>query len=797
MRTMTRGDWLSAPRLFSTRSEAPRFRRHSDALTLVACIVAIAMVSLVATPPARFETDLIRVIEALPAGLSGVWTLMVELLRIMTLVLVGAALLKRRWRLLRDMLMSVVFVVGGGLIVGRLAQGSWQLVWNQPLDLEMVRGVPLLQLGATTAAAAVTVPHLVGWMRRLASWLVALAVVGASLLGAILPTQAFATLVLGVGAAAAVHLIFGSTRGRPELDDIQAALGLLGVETVELEIADRQPAGVFVLVARRPAGGVLDVKVYGNDAYDTRLLSKFWRTVWFREPGAASSPGRLQQVQKEAFLTLLAGQSGIPVQPVVTAASTPGEDAVLVLEGVVGSPMADVGQGWELGDVERLWDLIGVLGEAHIAHNQIDDSHLFVAADGSMGLVDFSGATLATNPWWRRIDQVQAFILSVVALRVGPAVGVAERKLGRDYLLGLLPYLQADMLTPRLRRLLTDADLDVDDLRGEVAELLGVEVPELERIRRVTLGSLLRMALPVLAFLALSSVFAGLDLEDLVNALSGASWWFVGVGVLVGQLPRLSQAISAMGASPIPVPLGRLYLLQLAQSFIGLTVPGAAARVAMNVRFFQRHGLTSGSALAVGAIDSFFGFFVQLTLLGAILGLTSATLDLDLEGETSAGLARLLVVVTVIVAGLIAVILAVPPLRTRLTVWVRRFWADAISALRGLASPRRLGLLFGGNLATELLFALSLGALTVAFGYPIGLGELIFIHVAVSLFSGLVPVPGGIGVFEAGMTFGLVRAGMPDDVAFATALLFRMVTFYIPPLWGVAAFRWLEKNKHL
>jgi glycosyltransferase 2 family protein len=796
MMTMAYGRWLSKPRLFSTRTEERRFRRQSDALTLVTCIVAIAIASLVATPPARFETDLVRVIEALPSGLSGLWRIMVELLRILALVLVGAALVRRRWALLRDMVLSFLLVVGGGLIVGRLAQGSWQLVWNIPLDLETARGMPWLQLGATTAVTAVAMPHLARWMRQLATWLIVLAVISASLLGAILPTQAFATLVLGVGSAAAVHLIFGSTRGRPDLEDIEAALGMLGVEASELEIADRQPAGVFMLVARGPDRGILDVKVYGNDAYDTRLLSKFWRTVWFREPGAPSSSGRLEQVQKKAFLTLLAGQSGVPVQPVVTAASTPGEDAVLILERM-GSAMPPAEEGWGPGDVERLWDLIAVLGEANIAHNQIDDAHTFVADDGRMGLVDFSGATLATDPWWRRIDQVQAFIVSAVVLGVGPAVEVADRKLGRDHLLGVLPYLQADMLTPRHRQLLTDAEIDMDDLRAEAAELLGVEPPELEQIRRVTFGSLLRMALPVLAFLALSSVFAGLDLEDLASALSGASWWFVGVGVLVGQLPRLSQAVSAMGASPIPVPLGRLYLLQLAQSFLALTVPGAAARVAINVRFFQRHGLTSGSALTVGAIDGFFGFFVQLILLGSILGLTSATLDLDLDGDVSAGLARLLVVVTVIVAGLIAVILTVPPLRTRVTQWVGRFWTEAISALRGLASPSRLGFLFGGNLATELFFALALGALTVAFGYPIGLGELIFIHVAVSLFSGLMPIPGGIGVFEAGMTFGLVRAGMPDDVAFATALLFRMVTFYIPPLWGAAAFRWLEKNKHL
>jgi glycosyltransferase 2 family protein len=42
-----------------------------------------------------------------------------------------------------------------------------------------------------------------------------------------------------------------------------------------------------------------------------------------------------------------------------------------------------------------------------------------------------------------------------------------------------------------------------------------------------------------------------------------------------------------------------------------------------------------------------------------------------------------------------------------------------------------------------------------------------------------------------------VRAGMPEGVAFAAALMFRMATFYVPPAWGMVAFRWLERNKHL
>lgn len=68
----------------------------------------------------------------------------------------------------------------------------------------------------------------------------------------------------------------------------------------------------------------------------------------------------------------------------------------------------------------------------------------------------------------------------------------------------------------------------------------------------------------------------------------------VSVGLVVGQLPRLGQAVSTLGASPVPLPLGPVYALQLAVSYVNLAVPSAAGRIAVNVRFFQRHGVGSG-----------------------------------------------------------------------------------------------------------------------------------------------------------------------------------------------------------
>ena len=308
---------------------------------------------------------------------------------------------------------------------------------------------------------------------------------------------------------------------------------------------------------------------------------------------------------------------------------------------------------------------------------------------------------------------------------------------------------------------------------------------------------MLQTGLLVVAFAALISGIGGLDLEEIGDELADANWWWAGFAALLAQTPRLAQAVATLGACPLPLPLGPVYALQLAISYVNLAIPSSAARIAVNVRFFQRQGVPSGSALAIGAIDGFSGFVVQAILLVSILLFSNVSLDLQLDPETSGGAGRLLVAVIVLVLIGIGVVLAVPGWRRAVLRRAAELGRQAWTAVRGLRSPRRLAMLFGGNLASELLFALSLGAFAHALGYDVPLGELLLINVSVALLAGLMPIPGGIGVTEGGLTLGLTAAGVPQSAAFAIAIIYRLASFYLPPVWGWFAFRWLQRNKYL
>ena len=98
-----------------------------------------------------------------------------------------------------------------------------------------------------------------------------------------------------------------------------------------------------------------------------------------------------------------------------------------------------------------------------------------------------------------------------------------------------------------------------------------------------------------------------MDLEDFADALRDASWWWLAFALVLAQIPRIPAAISTMGSIATPLPLGPLTALQFAICYVNLAIPSTAARVAINVRFFQRFGVPPATAMTAGVIDSVSG----------------------------------------------------------------------------------------------------------------------------------------------------------------------------------------------
>ena len=210
--------------------------------------------------------------------------------------------------------------------------------------------------------------------------------------------------------------------------------------------------------------------------------------------------------------------------------------------------------------------------------------------------------------------------------------------------------------------------------------------------------------LAVVAY-AMVGAIQSVGLQSIVDALTEASPAILLLAFIVGQTPRFAGAFAVSKAAPIPVPLGRLTLLEFAITFVNLAVPSTAARVAVNIRFFQRNGLDRTTAIAVGGLDSVAGFVAQITLILTIVGFGLGSLNLDISADAPDFTGRLLVIAIVAIAIGIAVVAFVPKFADPVVSVARTTWAR-VGPL--LSSPRRLISVVLANLLVQLLFSLTI-----------------------------------------------------------------------------------------
>ncbi len=87
----------------------------------------------------------------------------------------------------------------------------------------------------------------------------------------------------------------------------------------------------------------VDVSVYGRDASDAQLLAKTVRFLFYRDSGPTLALTRRQQVEHEAYLTLMAGRAGARVPAVLAAGPAgPARDALLVTRPPAGDRLSHV-----------------------------------------------------------------------------------------------------------------------------------------------------------------------------------------------------------------------------------------------------------------------------------------------------------------------------------------------------------------------------------------------------------------------------------------------------------------------
>ncbi len=73
-------------------------------------------------------------------------------------------------------------------------------------------------------------------------------------------------------------------------------------------------------------------------------------------------------------------------------------------------------------------------------------------------------------------------------------------------------------------------------------------------------------------------------------------------------------------------------------------------------------------------------------------------------------------------------------------------------------------------------------------GDELGTVEFARVFFVVTLLSSFVPVPGGVGVVEAGLSGALVAAGVDPTAALAGVLVYRLLTYVVPIVVGATLY---------
>jgi uncharacterized protein (TIRG00374 family) len=68
------------------------------------------------------------------------------------------------------------------------------------------------------------------------------------------------------------------------------------------------------------------------------------------------------------------------------------------------------------------------------------------------------------------------------------------------------------------------------------------------------------------------------------------------------------------------------------------------------------------------------------------------------------------------------------------------------------------------------------------------------IYLAAAAAASLSPTPGGLGAIEAALVAGLTRSGTAVTAAVAGVLAYRIVSYWLPIIPGLIAFRWLRRT---
>lgn len=646
---------------------------------------------------------------------------------------------------------------------------------------------PSLHVAIVAALATAAGPYVTRVEREL-SWALVVAVAVADLfLGTQLPLDVFAGAVLGWGVGTLVHLVLGAPGRRTAQPSVEMALRQAGLVPVEVTCTGRQLFRPQLYEVVSADGHRLQVKLVRRLhrlAGPGYKLQRMLASVEVENEPGLSTPRH--EVEHEAYITLLAERAGVGTLPVLLAGEIEHGPPFLIRELVAGRPLSALSPK-EITDqlLDEIWRDVCALGSVRIAHHDLRAPNILVDTSGGVRITDFTFSRVG-GPYGQNCQDV-AEVLATLAAVVGVdrAVDSAVRALEPATLRDALPNLQTLALHRRFRRQLADR-AQLVALREALADRLGCAIPPFRSpVRPATITILLAGGLAVYLLLPeLSSI------AEVRSVIADASWGWLGAAAACGMLAIIASSWTILGSARDPLPVGKTVAVQIAAAFTGRTTVAAIGYYAINVSFMERLGLRRTAAVGV--------LILNRAGTVAVTGLATAIGILIIGNAVPVGRLSIPWWAWILLAGLLIVTgLFLSSPYGRIRVWrplarLTRQLSDTM--LPTLRKPVRAVQLIGGEVLFLALSAMGLATTLTALGANYPFVATVAVFVVASTLGQLLPTPGGLGAVEGALVAGLTAIGIPPTDAIAASLTARVLTFWLPVLPGIAAFRLLQHH---
>ncbi|HWL35527.1 MAG TPA: phosphatase PAP2 family protein [Frankiaceae bacterium] len=770
---------MAAQTTLLSRPAAARVRharatgRHLGDVVRMGLAAAVFGVTVLAVQRDRLslaERDLFRLFNDLPQALYWpVWAVMQagNLFGPIVVGLVVAVAFRRR-----RLGISIAAAGTSAWVVAKLVKDFVQR--GRPAEFlgDLLHGPTTAGLGfvsghAAVAAAMATAaaPYLPRRARRLLwalAWVVGF---GRVYTGAHLPLDIVGGVAVGWFVGSLVHAAFGAPHARPSPDAVAGLLRRSGLRALSVEPASVPARSSHPFHVTTVSGRRLFAKVLDPDRRDTDWLVRAARVVLFRDVRDVDALAPLRhQVEHEAAAMLAARAAGVRVPRVVLARAT-GASAVLVVDEVPGSSLADLPA---IGDglLREVWTQVETLHAHRLAHRDLVRAN--VLADGDLPwLVDFGNAEQGADDAALANDVAE--LLASLACVVGAerAVGTARSALGDAALRDALPALEPLALSPATRHELRAHPHLLAALRHAIGD---EHAPAPPRVHRPPWWAVAGAAV---ATFAAFPALAGWT--DVWRALGDAGWRWAGL-VLVLWVGALACGAGALLASVRRrLALGRT-TIAAAGAATAEVVRGPRGRRQYLVAYLRRYGVPPAAAVR-GVhellVVELLGYLLTTAVVLAVFAGTPRHVEALTAGPfvAFAGVAA-----AAATAG--GILRARHARRQVLTPWLR----DGVRALReSLRAPRLPLVAVTSAAASYAAVAAGFAASLAAVGAGTGIARPALVALVTTGLLRTLGLAGLPVLEEAALVVGLLAVGVPAVPAVAGVLLFRAVTF-----WGVA-----------